>query len=159
MMEECSFRFAEEKDVAKVLYFIKTLAEYENMSNEVVCDEELLKETIFNKKGAEVLFVTLDGKEIGMALFFHNFSTFLGRSGIYIEDVIILEEYRGRGFGKAVFKELARIAKERKCGRLEWWCLDWNKPSIDFYLSIGAEPMDEWTVYRVAGDALDKLSK
>lgn len=158
-MENCSFRFATESDVGKILYFIRTLAEYENMADEVICDEVLLKESIFDKNGAEVLFVILDGKEIGMALFFHNFSTFLGRSGIYIEDVIILEEYRGRGYGKAVFKELARIALERKCGRLEWWCLDWNKPSIDFYLSIGAEAMDEWTVYRVSKDRLKNLAE
>lgn len=159
MMDECSFRFAVENDAGKILSFIKILAEYENLSNEVVCDEGMLRETIFNKKGAEVLFVILDGKEIGMALFFHNFSTFLGRSGIYIEDIIILEEYRGRGYGRAVFKELARIAKERNCGRLEWWCLDWNKPSIDFYLSLGAKAMDEWTVYRVAGEELERLAE
>ncbi len=157
MMDECSFRFAVENDAGKILSFIKILAEYEKMSNEVVCDEELLRETIFNKNGAEVLFAVLNGKE--MALFFHNFSTFLGRSGIYIEDVIILEEYRGRGYGRAVFKELARIARERKCGRLEWWCLDWNKPSIDFYLSLGAKAMDEWTVYRVSGEELERLSE
>lgn len=159
MMDECSFRFAVENDAGKILSFIKILAEYEKMSNEVVCDEELLRETIFNKNGAEVLFAVLNGREIGMALFFHNFSTFLGRSGIYIEDVIILEEYRGRGYGRAVFKELARIARERKCGRLEWWCLDWNKPSIDFYLSLGAKAMDEWTVYRVSGEELERLSE
>lgn len=157
MMERCSFRLAERKDASKILYFIKTLAEYEKMADEVVCDEKLLEETIFDKKGAEVLFVVLEGKEIGMALFFHNFSTFLGRSGIYIEDAVILEEYRGRGYGRALFGELARLARERKCGRLEWWCLDWNKTSIEFYKSLGAEAMDEWTVYRVSGEALEKL--
>lgn len=158
-MENCTFRLAERKDAAKILYFIKTLAEYEKMADQVVCDEKLLEETIFDRKGAEVLFVMLGEKEIGMALFFHNFSTFLGRSGIYIEDVVILEEYRGRGYGKAVFKKLASLAKERKCGRLEWWCLDWNKPSIDFYKSIGAQAMDQWTVYRVTDEALDSLAE
>ena len=100
-----------------------------------------------------------DGKEVGFALFFHNFSTFLGRAGIYLEDLFVLPEYRGRGYGKAILRKLASIAVERKCGRLEWWCLDWNKPSIDFYLSLGAEPMKDWTVYRIAGDTLKKLAK
>ena len=99
-----------------------------------------------------------DGKEVGFALFFHNFSTFLGRAGIYLEDLFVLPEYRGKGYGKAILKELARITVERKCGRLEWSCLDWNKPSIDFYLSMGAVPMDEWTVYRVTGDTLKEMA-
>ena len=112
---------------------------------------------LFEKKKAEVLFAVKDGEEIGFALFFHNFSTFLGRAGIYLEDLYVKPEYRGNGYGKALLQELARIALERGCGRLEWWCLDWNQPSIDFYLAMGAEPMKDWTVYRVAGEALEKL--
>ena len=100
-----------------------------------------------------------NGKEVGFALYFHNFSTFLGRSGVYLEDLFVLPEYRGRGYGKALLCRLAAIAKEEGCGRLEWWCLDWNKPSIDFYKSMGAEPMEDWTVYRVAGETLDKLAE
>ena len=100
-----------------------------------------------------------DGKEVGFALFFHNFSTFLGRAGIYLEDLYVLPEYRGRGYGKGLICRLAAIAQERGCGRLEWWCLDRNRPSIDFYLSLGAEAMDEWTVYRIAGETLKKLAE
>lgn len=153
------FRFAEEKDVSKILYFIKALADYEKLLNEVVATEDILKEWIFEKKKAEVIFLMEEEKEVGFALFFHNFSTFLGRAGLYLEDLFVLPEYRGKGYGKALFRELARIAIERDCGRLEWWCLDWNKPSIDFYLSLGAEPMDEWTVYRLTGDTLKNLAK
>ena len=105
-----------------------------------------------------MLFAVKDGKEIGFALFFHNFSTFLGRAGLYLEDLFVLPEYRGQGCGKAILKKLASIALERGCGRLEWWCLDWNRPSIDFYLSLGAQPMSDWTVYRVAGNALTDLA-
>lgn len=148
------FRYAERKDLSLILKFIKDLATYENMLDEVVANEEILEEGIFVQKKAEVIFVVVDDKEVGFALFFHNFSTFLGRSGIYLEDLFILPEYRGRGYGKAVLKKLAAIAVERKCGRLEWSCLDWNKPSIDFYLSLGAEPMAGWTIYRIAGDTL-----
>lgn len=158
-MEKLTFRYATSEDSALILYFIKELAAYENMLNEVVATEELLKEWLFEKKKAEVLFACEDGKEIGFALFFHNFSTFLGRAGIYLEDLFVLPEYRGKGVGKSLIKELAKIAVERKCGRLEWSCLDWNKPSIDFYLSLGAEPMSDWTVYRLTGEPLIKLSE
>jgi len=158
-MKQASFRYAEEKDTALILCFIKELAEYEKMLGEVVATEELLREWIFEKQKAEVIFALEDGKEIGFALFFHNFSTFLGRAGIYLEDLYVLEEYRGKGYGKGLLKELARIAVERGCGRLEWWCLDWNRPSIDFYKSLGAEPMDEWTTYRVTGKTLEELGK
>ena len=106
-----------------------------------------------------MIFACENGVEIGFALFFHNFSTFLGRAGIYLEDLFVLPECRGKGYGKAILKELAKIAVERECGRLEWWCLDWNRPSIDFYLSLGAEPMDDWTVYRITGQTLIKLSE
>ena len=159
MKEELGFRYAERKDTPLILAFIKALAEYEKMLDEVVADEKILEEWIFDKKKAEVVFGMSDGKEVGFALFFHNFSTFLGRAGIYLEDLYVLPEYRGKGYGKAILKKLASIAVERKCGRLEWWCLDWNKPSIDFYLSLGAEPMKDWTVYRIAGDTLKKLAK
>lgn len=117
-----------------------------------------MEEWLFEKKKAEVIFAVLNGKEIGFALFFHNFSTFLGRAGIYLEDLYVLPEFRGHGFGKAILKKLAQIARKRGCGRLEWWCLDWNKPSIAFYKSLGAEAMDDWTVYRIAGETLDKLA-
>ena len=153
------FRFATEQDTALILDFIKALAEYEKMSDLVVADEALLREWIFEKKKAEVIFAMENGVEVGFALFFHNFSTFLGRAGIYLEDLFVLPEYRGRGHGKGLIRELARITVERGCGRLEWCCLDWNKPSIDFYLSLGAKPMDEWTVYRLTGDTLTDFAK
>lgn len=152
-------RFAEERDVSLILYFIRELAEYEKMLDEVVATEELLREWIFEKKNAEVIFALEDGKEVGFALFFHNFSTFLGRAGVYLEDLYVRPEYRGRGYGKGLLEKLAQIAVERGCGRLEWWCLNWNKPSIDFYLSMGAEPMKDWTVYRFAGESLLKLAQ
>ena len=158
-MGKLDFRYANETDVALILDFIKGLAEYEKMLDEVIATEDLLKEWIFEKKKAEVIFALEDGIEVGLALFFHNFSTFLGRAGIYLEDLFVKPEYRGKGYGKGLLKKLAQIAVERGCGRLEWWCLDWNKPSIDFYLSLGAEPMDEWTTYRIAGETLDKFAK
>lgn len=153
------FRYAERKDTALILQFIKELADYEKMLDEVVADEKTLEEWIFDKQKAEVIFLLESEKEIGFALFFHNFSTFLGRAGIYLEDLYVQPEYRGKGYGKAILKKLAAIAVERGCGRLEWWCLDWNKPSIDFYLSLGAEPMSDWTVYRITGDTLKKLTE
>lgn len=153
------FRYAKKEDTALILKFIKELADYENMLSEVVADEETLSEWIFEKQKAEVIFAVIDGKEIGFALFFHNFSTFLGRAGIYLEDLYVKPEYRGKGYGKALLKKLAEIAVERGCGRLEWWCLDWNKPSIDFYLSLGAEQMNDWTVYRITGETLESLAK
>ena len=156
---ERTFRFAEEKDAALILDFIRSLAEYERMPELVVADETTLKEQIFQKNGAEVLFALENGKEVGFALFFHNFSTFLGRAGIYLEDLFVLPEYRGRGYGKGLLRQLARIAVERKCGRLDWWCLDWNQPSIDFYKSLGAVPMDEWTTFRITGDTLTKMAE
>ena len=158
-MQKLSFRSATIEDCKLILFFIKELAIYESMLEEVVATEEVLREWLFEQKKAEVIFACEDEKEIGFALFFHNFSTFLGRAGIYLEDLFVLPEYRGKGYGKAILKELARIAVERKCGRLEWACLDWNKPSIDFYLSMGAVPMDEWTVYRVTGTTLKELAK
>ena len=158
-METCMFRFAQEKDTALILYFIKELAKYEKMLDDVVATEEILKEWIFEKGKAEVIFALEDGKEVGFALFFHNFSTFLGRSGLYLEDLFVKPEFRGKGYGKELLKKLAQIAVERDCGRFEWSCLDWNKPSIDVYLSLGAQPMEDWTVYRLTGEALAKMAE
>lgn len=152
------FRYAEKEDVKLILQFIKELADYENMLHEVVASEELLTEWIFVKEKAEVIFALENDTEVGFALFFHNFSTFLGRAGIYLEDLFVLPQYRGKGYGKAILKQLAKISVERECGRLEWWCLDWNKPSIDFYLSLGATPMDDWTVYRISGETLTQMA-
>lgn len=153
------FRTAEKEDVSLILRFIRELAEYEGLADEVVATEDLLREWLFEKNKAEVIFALDSGKEVGFALFFHNFSTFLGRAGIYLEDLYVMPEYRGRGYGKGLIRRLAAIAKERGCGRLEWWCLDTNRPSIDFYLSLGARPMDEWTVYRLTGDTLSELAE
>ena len=158
-MDKLTFRAARAGDEERILFFIKELAKYEKMEDEVVATPQLLREWIFEKQKAEVIFPMADGREIGFALFFHNFSTFLGRAGLYLEDLFILPEYRGRGYGKATLKELARIAVSRGCGRLEWCCLDWNEPSIDFYLSLGARPMDEWTTYRLAGESLSRMAE
>lgn len=158
-MAEAEFRFAEEKDCGRILEFIRELAAYEKMSEQVVATEALLREWIFVRKKAEVLFACAEGKEVGFALFFHNFSTFLGRAGIYLEDLFVLPEYRGRGYGKGLLRQLARIALERECGRLEWACLDWNRPGIDFYLSLDAAPLEEWTTYRLTGETLRRLAE
>ena len=158
-MRDFSIRFATADDAEKILFFIKSLAEYEKMSDEVVATEALLREWIFEKKKAEVIFAVENGKEVGFALFFHNFSTFLGRAGIYLEDLFVLPEYRGKGYGKALLRELARITVERGCGRLEWCCLDWNRPSIDFYLSLGAKPLSDWTIYRLTGETLTAMAE
>ena len=154
-----TYRFANENDCGLILEFIRALAAYEKMSDEVVATESLLHEWIFDKQKAEVIFACENGKEVGFALFFHNFSTFLGRSGIYLEDLFVLPEYRGKGYGKGLLRKLAQITEERGCGRLEWWCLDWNKPSIDLYRSLGAEPMDEWTTYRLTGEKLKEMAE
>ena len=159
MERELTFRFAGKEDVETILFFIRELAEYEHLAGEVVATEALLREWIFEKGRAEVIFAMAEGREVGFALFFHNFSTFLGRSGLYLEDLFVLPQYRGRGYGRAILEHLAFLAAKRGCGRLEWWCLDWNRPSIDFYLSLGAEPMQDWTVYRLAGDTLQNLAR
>ena len=153
-----AIRFAEEADLPVVLRFIRELAEYEKMADQVVATEKLLREWMFEKRTAEALIGEADGEAVGFALFFHNFSTFLGRAGIYLEDLYVRPEHRGRGFGGAFLRRLAAIAVERGCGRLEWSCLDWNRPSIDFYRALGAEPMDDWTIYRVAGETLERLA-
>lgn len=158
-MSQITFRFAGPEDTGLILSFIRELADYEKMLDQVVATEELLREQLFDKRGAEVLFALADGQEVGFALFFHNFSTFLGRRGLYLEDLFVKSAFRGQGYGKALLKKLARIAVERGCGRLEWACLDWNQPSIDFYLSMGAEPMNDWTVYRLTGDSLNRMAQ
>lgn len=158
MVEMLTFRSATEQDTGLVLQFIRALAEYEKMLDLVVADEALLEDQLFRKKNAEVIFAMEDGKEVGFALLFHNFSTFLGRSGLYLEDLYVFPEYRGKGYGKALLRKLASLAVDRGCGRMEWWCLDWNQPSIDFYRSLGAEPMNEWTVYRLTGETLERLA-
>ena len=157
---EHSYRFAVREDVPLILAMIRELADYEGLLPEVVATEAVLGEWLFDRRGAEVLFALApDGAEVGFALFFHNFSTFLGRGGVYLEDLYVRPEHRGRGYGKGLIRQLARIAKERGCGRLEWWCLDSNTPSIDFYLSLGAEPMRDWTVYRLTGETLARLAE
>ncbi len=154
-MSSCTFRPAVPGDEGLILSFIRALADYEKMSGQVVATPELLREWLFEKQKAEVIFALAEGREVGFALFFHNFSTFLGRAGVYLEDLFVLPEERGKGYGKALLKELALIAVERGCGRLEWACLDWNRPSIDFYTKrMYAVPMDEWTVYRLTGETL-----
>jgi len=157
-MDHITFRYAEENDIPQILDLIKGLAAYEHMLDEVVATEKLLREWIFEKKKAEVILALEADEVVGFALFFHNFSTFLGRAGVYLEDLFVKPEHRGKGCGKALLQKLAQIALERGCGRLEWSCLDWNRPSIDFYLSLDAKPMDEWTVYRLTGDTLHKLA-
>lgn len=155
-----SIRFATERDVSKIMFFIKELAEYEKMSDEVVATEEMLRREIFENKNAEVVFVLDDNEnEVGFALFFTTFSTFFGRAGIHLEDLYVLPEVRGNGHGKTLLKYLARLCVERGCGRLEWTCLNWNTPSLDFYRALGAETMDEWTSLRVSGEALLKLAE
>lgn len=153
------FRFAERKDVTLILDFIKELAIYDKLIDEVVTDEATLEDWIFNKKTAEVIFVMEEETEVGFALFFQNFSTFLGRAGLYLEDLYVKPEYRKKGYGKGLILKLAEIARERGLGRMEWMCLDWNRPSIDFYLSLGAKPMLGWKVYRVAGKELENLKE
>jgi GNAT superfamily N-acetyltransferase len=146
-------------DVPMILSFIKKLAEYERLAHEVVATEESLRETLFNsRKKAEVALGYYQNKPIGLVLFFHNYSTFLGRPGLYIEDLFIDESCRRRGFGAALLRYVARLAIERNCGRLEWSVLDWNKPAVDFYTKLGAVPMSSWTVFRVTGENLANLA-
>lgn len=159
-MPECRIRTAVPGDEGMVLDFIHQLAIYEKMDDQVVATPELLRHWIFEKNKAEVVFAEEEGETVGFALFFHNFSTFLGRAGIYLEDLFVRPGYRGKGYGKALLNHLARTAVERGCGRLEWACLDWNEPSIDFYTKkMHAVPMDEWTVYRLTGEKLLEAAK
>jgi GNAT superfamily N-acetyltransferase len=151
---------ATSEDISLILALIKGLADYERLSRDCVATEELLRETLFGeKKFAEVVIAYSDNQPAGFALFFHNYSTFLARPGIYLEDLYVLPELRGTGIGKALLVHLAKIAKERNCGRLEWAVLDWNEPAIAFYKGLGAVPLDDWTVFRVTGEALDALAE
>ena len=152
-----TIRHATREDAPLILEFIKGIARYEKMENEVEATVEMLREQIFDKGRAEVVFAMEDGKEVGFALFFHNFSTFVGRAGLYLEDLYVYPEHRGKGHGKALFMHLVRIAKERRCGRMEWVCLNWNTPSINFYRSMGAQSLDEWTTYRLKEEAMARL--
>jgi GNAT superfamily N-acetyltransferase len=153
-------RAAVEEDVPLILFFIKSLAEYERLADRVIADEEKLRRTLFgNPRFAEVIIGEEDGKPVGFALFFHNYSTFLAAPGIYLEDLFVSPEARGRGYGKALLARLARIAKERQCGRVEWAVLDWNEPSINFYRGLGAVSLDDWRIFRLTGSALDALAK
>ena len=145
-------------DVPAILRLIQGLADYEKLSHEVVANEEALRRTLFSDRpAAETLLAFVGDEAVGFALFFHNYSTFLARPGIYLEDLFVLPEHRGRGYGRALLTRLAQIAVERHCGRLEWSVLDWNEPAIRFYKSLGAQPMDEWTIFRVTGDRLRQL--
>ena len=154
-----NIRPANPEETGLVLEFIQKLAVYEKCADEVVADEATLYHSLFEEKSAEVVFAEEDGVVIGFALFFHNFSTFVGRKGLYLEDLFIIPERRGLGYGKALLKYLANLAVERNCGRMEWICLDWNKPALTVYRSIGAVPMDEWTVQRLDEEALKRFAK
>ena len=157
-MNSVKIEYANRDDIKEIINLIKALADYENLSSEAKATEELLEEWIFDKKKAEVILLKVDEEIAGFALFFYNFSTFLGRAGIYIEDLFIYQEYRGKGLGKLLFRELSKIALERECGRLEWSCLDWNSPSIEFYKSHGAKAMAEWTNYRLTEEDMKKIT-
>ena len=157
-LEGFKIRFADRKDVPLILNFIKDLAEYEHMSEEVVATNELLEKFLFDQQKAEVIIGEYQQAPVAFALFFHNFSTFLGQPGIYLEDLFVLPEMRGKGFGTMMITFLAALAVERECGRLEWSCLDWNEPSIKFYKSMGAIPMEEWTTFRATGKALENMA-
>lgn len=158
-LEGFKIRFADESDVSLILKFIKDLAEYEKMSDQVLANEEMLRQVLFEENGAEVIIGEYEGQPVAFSLFFHNFSTFVGRRGLYLEDVYVNPNVRGKGIGKILLSFLAKLAKERNCGRFEWCCLNWNQPSIDFYESLGAKPMDEWTTFRLDGAALDNLGE
>jgi GNAT superfamily N-acetyltransferase len=153
-------RKATEADVPVIAWFIRQLAEYERLLHETVMTEESLRESLFGSRpSAEVLLGYYQDKPVGFAVFFHNFSTFLGRRGLYLEDLFVIPEVRGKGFGRAFLVHLAKIARERDCGRFEWAVLDWNEPSIQFYKNLGAVPMNEWTIFRVTGEALKRLAE
>jgi len=155
-----NIRQATEADVPLILKFIRDLAIYEKLEHKVIATEQGLRQTLFgNPRFAEVVFAVEDGVEAGFALFFHNYSTFLGAPGIYLEDLFVKPEFRGRGLGKALLAHLAKLAKERGCGRVEWAVLDWNTPSINFYRSLGAIALDDWRIFRLTGDAMEHLAQ
>lgn len=158
-LKNFNLRFATEADLPLILNFIKELADYEHLIDQVTATEDVLRDSLFVRKAAEVIIGEYNGKPVSFALFFHNFSTFLGKPGIYLEDLYVKPELRGKGLGKLMLSFLAKLAVDRDCGRLEWWCLDWNHSSVQFYKSMGAVPMDEWTVFRVCDQALVDLAK
>lgn len=159
MTENISLRFATEADADLILEFIQALADYEKLSDEVTATSDDIRTSMFGEKAYAECLLSFDGDQpLGFALFYHTYSTFLGKPGLYLEDLFVKPEARGRGVGKQLLAKLASIALERGMGRLEWWVLDWNKPAIDFYDSLDAEAMDEWTVYRLSGDALTRLA-
>lgn len=158
-VQDLFIRQAQEEDVPLLLDFIKQLADYEKLSHVVVADAESLRRTLFGEIAfAEVILADFQNQSVGFALFFHNYSTFLGKPGIYLEDLFVVPAMRGKGIGRELLKYLARLTKERNCGRLEWSVLDWNKPAIEFYKNMGAVPMEQWTVFRLTGKALERLS-
>ncbi|MBS7525907.1 GNAT family N-acetyltransferase [Fusibacter paucivorans] len=158
-MAKISFRKATRDDVALILYFIKELAAYEHLLDAVEATEAGLEQSLFDQEAAEVIFVEYNEEAVGFALFFQNYSTFVGGAGIYLEDLYVLDAYRGKGLGKMLLQQVAKIAVARHCGRFEWACLNWNEPSIAFYKHMGAVPMSDWTVYRITGQALQTLSE
>lgn len=159
-IDQFSLRMAETEDIPLILDFIRKLADYEQLSHEVVATEEDLEKHLFGQEKVAEVILGYEGEvPVGFALFFHNFSTFLGKPGIYLEDLFVLEEYRGKGYGKTLLTYLAKLAMERDCGRLEWAVLDWNEPAIEFYESLGATLLNEWIVNRVSGESLDKLAE
>jgi len=159
-MRRMNIRTATEDDVPLILRFIRELADYERLAHQVVATEETVRATLFgNPRFAEVIIGEENGDPVGFALFFHNYSTFLARPGVYLEDLYVRPELRGKGYGRALLARLAEIALERNCGRVEWAVLNWNEPAIRFYRSLGALPMDQWTVYRITGDALETLAR
>ena len=159
MVDKFSIRVANEEDTSIILNFIKKLGKYEKLQNSITTTELLLKKNLFQKKYAEVLIAEENVAPVGFALFFHNFSTFLGKPGIYLEDLFIDEDHRGKGYGRRLLVYLAKLAIERNCGRLEWAVLNWNQSAIDFYKSLGATEQGEWTTYRISGELLSKLAK
>lgn len=159
MTEQLSFRFAKPEDSELIFFFVKKLAEYQKMENDVLSSPEILRKELFENHRAEVLFAEEAGTPVAFAIFYHNFSTFLGKPGLYLDDLFVLPEHRGKGYGKSMLQELARIAVERNCGRFEWECLNWNKSSIKFYESLGAEGQDYWVIFRASGKSLENLAK
>ncbi len=158
-MKDMTIRSARPDEASLILQFIKKLADYERCSDEVVATDEVIYDSIFVKHDADVVFIEEEGVVVGFALYFYNFSTFVGRKGLYLEDLFVLPEKRGLGYGKALLQHLARIAVEQNCGRMEWICLDWNEPSLRFYSSVGAVPMSDWTVQRLDEENLKKFAK
>lgn len=158
-MKKVSIRNANEKDTPLILNFIKQLSVYEKLPNEVSATVDILEKSIFIEKSAKVIFILEEDKEVGFALYFYNFSTFTGKKGLYLEDLFVLEDYRGKGYGKKLLAYLADIAVKEDCSRFEWIVLDWNTPSINFYKSFGAMPLNDWTVFRLQKDDLNNLAK